>query len=254
VLTTIDMLRGHGVLVYMVFDGAALPGKEGTEQDRARARAEHRERGLAALAAGNSELAHTLLSRSIDITPRMAAQLMHVLRDHRPDVKYLVAPYEADAQLAYLSATGAVDAVITEDSDTLPYGCKHVIFKMDARSGLCQTIRLEEVFLTHIPGFDLRTFTQDMLLTMCIASGCDYAASPSNYGIKKAHKHTLRGKTPPKVLKMLRFESLLTMTPAIAPSHTRAAADAAATKAAFKKSGFMGLLEYEWRFYRYVRE
>jgi 5'-3' exonuclease len=37
-----------------------------------------------------------------------------------------VAPYEADAQLAYLCREGYVDAVIAEDSDTVPYGCKEV--------------------------------------------------------------------------------------------------------------------------------
>lgn len=42
-------------------------------------------------------------------------------------VQLIVAPYEADAQLAFLSRTGAVDVVITEDSDCLPYGCKKVI-------------------------------------------------------------------------------------------------------------------------------
>jgi exonuclease-1 len=41
-------------------------------------------------------------------------------------VRYLVAPYEADAQLAYLSMKGAVDVVISEDSDTIPYGCRRV--------------------------------------------------------------------------------------------------------------------------------
>lgn len=45
----------------------------------------------------------------------------------RAGVKLIVAPYEADAQLAYLSRSGAVDVVITEDSDCLPYGCKKVI-------------------------------------------------------------------------------------------------------------------------------
>lgn len=39
-------------------------------------------------------------------------------------VQLIVAPYEADAQLACLSRTGVVDVVITEDSDCLPYGCK----------------------------------------------------------------------------------------------------------------------------------
>ena len=42
-------------------------------------------------------------------------------------VKLIVEPYEADAQLAYLSRSGAVDVVITEDSDCLPYGCKKVV-------------------------------------------------------------------------------------------------------------------------------
>jgi exonuclease-1 len=38
----------------------------------------------------------------------------------------VVAPYEADAQLAYLSRNRMVDFVISEDSDTLPYGCRRV--------------------------------------------------------------------------------------------------------------------------------
>lgn len=33
---------------------------------------------------------------------------------------------EADAELAYLSTSGRVDVVLTEDSDLLAYGCKKV--------------------------------------------------------------------------------------------------------------------------------
>ena len=43
-------------------------------------------------------------------------------------MRYLVAPYEADAQLAYLSVKGVVDVVLSEDSDTIPYGCRRVRF------------------------------------------------------------------------------------------------------------------------------
>lgn len=39
----------------------------------------------------------------------------------------LVAPYEADAQLAYLNKAGIVQAIITEDSDLLAFGCKKVL-------------------------------------------------------------------------------------------------------------------------------
>lgn len=46
------------------------------------------------------------------------------------NVEFVVAPYEADAQLAYLSGLeeqkGGVVAVITEDSDLMAYGCKAV--------------------------------------------------------------------------------------------------------------------------------
>ena len=42
------------------------------------------------------------------------------------NVEFIVAPYEADAQMAFLAINGKVDAVLTEDSDMLPYGCPRV--------------------------------------------------------------------------------------------------------------------------------
>ena len=44
----------------------------------------------------------------------------------RCGVEFIVAPYEADAQMAYLALNGLVAAVLTEDSDLLPYGCPRV--------------------------------------------------------------------------------------------------------------------------------
>lgn len=41
-------------------------------------------------------------------------------------VSFIVAPYEADAQMAYLALHGDVWAVVTEDSDLLAYGCPRV--------------------------------------------------------------------------------------------------------------------------------
>lgn len=39
----------------------------------------------------------------------------------------IVAPYEADAQLAYLVKEGLADFVITEDSDLLAFGVSQVL-------------------------------------------------------------------------------------------------------------------------------
>lgn len=56
----------------------------------------------------------------------------------------IVAPYEADAQLAYLQKEGIVDLVITEDSDLLVFGCQRVLFKMD-ESGKGKLIETQDL-------------------------------------------------------------------------------------------------------------
>ncbi len=52
-------------------------------------------------------------------------------------VECIVAPYEADAQLAYLQKEGIVDLVITEDSDLLVFGCKQVWTCMHTHTDVC---------------------------------------------------------------------------------------------------------------------
>jgi exonuclease-1 len=42
-------------------------------------------------------------------------------------VDCIVAPYEADAQLAYLNKRGIAQVIITEDSDLLLFGCEKVL-------------------------------------------------------------------------------------------------------------------------------
>jgi exonuclease-1 len=58
----------------------------------------------------------------------MAFKFIKVLKIEK--IQFVVAPYEADAQLAYLSKIGIIDAVLTEDSDLLSFGCSRVIYKL----------------------------------------------------------------------------------------------------------------------------
>lgn len=41
-------------------------------------------------------------------------------------LRYIVAPYEADAQIVFLVQNGYADFAISEDSDLLAYGCSKV--------------------------------------------------------------------------------------------------------------------------------
>lgn len=60
-------------------------------------------------------------------------------------VDCLVAPYEADAQLAFLTKSGLAQAVITEDSDLLAFGCKTVCSVLRIQKCLKKNHKLEEI-------------------------------------------------------------------------------------------------------------
>ena len=75
---------------------------------------------MALHAARNTAGAREAFVRSVDVTPHMAYELIKLLRAER--IPYVVAPYEADAQLAFLEREGIIDGIITEDSDLLVFG------------------------------------------------------------------------------------------------------------------------------------
>ena len=66
----------------------------------------------------------------------MSAQECYAGFDHefilkvlkRENISYVVAPYEADAQMTFLAISNQVDAVLTEDSDLIPFGCPRVSY------------------------------------------------------------------------------------------------------------------------------
>ena len=105
-----------------------------------------------------------------DINPQMAYTFIKELKKRK--IEYFVAPYEADAQLAYLAKIKYVDLVITEDSDMLALGCQRVLFKLDLDSGYGVEINLAD--LAKCKELDFSLFNHDKFLQYCILSGCDY--------------------------------------------------------------------------------
>ncbi|XP_073892865.1 exonuclease 1 isoform X3 [Macaca fascicularis] len=154
-------------------------------------------KGKQLLREGKVSEARECFTRSVNITHAMAHKVIKAARSQGVDC--LVAPYEADAQLAYLNKAGIVQAIITEDSDLLAFGCKKVILKMDqfgngleidqARLGMCR--QLGDIF------------TEEKFRYMCILSGCDYLSSLRGIGLAKACK-VLRLANNPDIVKVIK--------------------------------------------------
>ena len=98
------MLTDANVTPILVFDGAKLQMKMNTEAERERNRQENKRKAEEFLRHGNSIMAHKLFTAAVDITPEMAYRLVQVAK--QMGVQYVVVPYEADAQLAYMWKSG----------------------------------------------------------------------------------------------------------------------------------------------------
>ncbi|CAL9201774.1 unnamed protein product [Musa hybrid cultivar] len=199
----VNLLKHHGVKPILVFDGGILPMKIEQEIKRSRTRKENLARAMEHETLGNSSAAYECYQKAVDISPLVAFELIQVLKqDH---VDYIVAPYEADAQMTFLSINSLVDAVITEDSDLIPFGCSRIIFKMDKFG---QGVEFQSLRLGKNKELDLTGFTNRMLLEMCIFSGCDYLPSLPGMGLKRAHALVKRLKSYDKVIKHLRYSAV----------------------------------------------
>eukprot|EP01038_Epipyxis_sp_PR26KG_P006878 gene6878-9423_t len=207
-LNLIDLLIYHSIDVVMVFDGDSLPMKGKTETERAENRQQNLSKGHAYLRDNDQTKARNYFSRAVDVTPLMAGELILAIKSSRPSVQCLVAPYEADAQLAFLSHHKIIDAVVSEDSDNIPYGCSEIIFKLD-KLGNCQTIRSSELFSDKIPGFELAHFTQEMIVMMCVAAGCDYLDSVKGVGLKNSYKIVSKERTVGNCLRSMRMSGMI---------------------------------------------
>eukprot|EP00794_Sanderia_malayensis_P020244 gene20244-22226_t len=204
VLKRVNMLLNYDITPILVFDGGYLPAKASKEKERRSGREENLKKGKAFLRAGNTTQAVECFQRCVEITPAMATEVIQACREK--NVMCVVAPYEADAQLAYLEMQGITDFTITEDSDLLIYGCKKVLFKMGA-DGDGMLIDLNE--LNKVKSVALESFTMEKFRHMCILSGCDYLPSVKGLGLYKAHKFLKKSTNVYKAIQLIKSDKKL---------------------------------------------
>lgn len=129
-LRKVEIMRGYGVAeVILVFDGQRLPLKSSTQEKRQRYKEENRKQALQAMAASKRlrsneredemNKAYQLFQRSVSITPTIIYNVMNALRAAR--IPFVVAPFEADAQMAWMCNEKLAAGIVTEDSDVFVY-------------------------------------------------------------------------------------------------------------------------------------
>ena len=195
------MLIHFGVVPYIVFDGDYLPSKAATEVERAKRREESKIKGLELYRLNRPSQAHLELQKAVDVSPSMALQLIDGLK--KLGVQYVVAPYEADAQLAYLERQGIIQGILSEDSDLLVFGAKRLLTKLD-QYGDCMEINRAD--FTACREISLVGWSDAEFRRMAILSGCDYLASINRMGLKSAYRLVRKYKNIEKILRMLSFD------------------------------------------------
>ena len=189
-----EWLLRCGATPTFVFDGARLPAKDLT----ATARAERRAKAFAAAEAGSEcEPCNPDYRAAVKIDFGMVQQVIAALRTR--GFHYVVAPYEADAQLVHLMRTGCIGAVISVDSDLVVLGAATVYFRVNYFTGDATVMHQKNIGGNASDDDDddddadavsLRGFVHQhglpALHAYALLAGCDYDCHCRGIGQKKA--------------------------------------------------------------------
>jgi len=159
--------------------------KQKVEEVRKQSRAESKRKAEILLQLGDKFSSEKKYIEAIEITNQMVYRFIQTLSE-TPGVTCIVAPYEADAQLAYLFLKEQVSVIFTEDSDLLAFGVTKVFYRF-GMGGYGFEINMENVEKAH-ELFERIPFDPIKFLSLCIFSGCDYLDSIKGIGFKRGIK------------------------------------------------------------------
>ena len=186
------MIIGKGVDVLLVFDGAPTPAKGETDQSRALRQA----KAFAALQYDGADPDPKLLRAAVKLGWQAVRPTIAELR--KAGISYIIAPYEADAELNLLCREKKIWAVVTVDADFIVHGMQRVFFKVNWRSGksifysrelLENPTKWPETEAHHTPFLKvIRGAGLPATLCYALVCGCDYGTKVKGVGPKKAIK------------------------------------------------------------------
>ena len=160
----------------------------------------------------NAKQALTNESLTEEQKNNLEKQTVRLTKQHVDDIKqlldlmgvsYVHANGEAEAYASEMCRKGMVDYVVTEDMDTMAFGCPRMIRtcldRSIKRSDVISVIDLEKV----LSGFEM-TYTE--FVDMCILCGCDYCESLPRIGNKTAFNHIKKFKNIEELLPKIKIK------------------------------------------------
>jgi exonuclease-1 len=152
---------------------------------------EYKEKAKKLMSEGKHEEAKKYFSRCIFIDEKIISKTINVMNTR--NIEFMVAPYEADCQIAKLKNLNLIDAAISEDSDLIAYGV-NTILKLN-QNGECDYVDLKQWSPRDVDSEFLKEYLAMSFtyrVDVAILAGTDYNPSIHGIGIVKAVKHIYR--------------------------------------------------------------
>jgi 5'-3' exonuclease len=128
-----------------------------------------------------------------EVTPGLhytaiVTQLLQELRSQL--MPFLIAPYQAGSQLAYMSHRGYINLIITEDSTMVAHGAASILYKSveELGNGQPKGILLQSSDIGSVSSLNLLDFSDAMVAVLCVALGCDYCDTLKRIGLVTASR------------------------------------------------------------------
>lgn len=202
----INFYLKYNILPVFVFDGVPPDAKKNVLQKRQSNRQKIQDKIQALKRKINEDLPKEEIQQYQKEIDKLTNQVIYVTKYHVEECKqfleytgipYIQAEGEAEKTCVYLKKINAVDFVVSDDTDTLTFGCESVL-KTNIKDNI------QEVSLSKIlQDFEL---SYSEFVDFCILTGCDYCQYIPSIGPLTAYTLIKKYKNIESVIKLNKYK------------------------------------------------
>lgn len=196
VLSRTVKLIETGIKPVYVFDGKPPEMKSNELQKRLERREEAEKELEKAIEAGDQESIDKFSRRTVHLDKKQVEECKELLT--YLGIPYVDAPCEAEAECAALNKAGIVDAMATEDMDSLAFATPILIRHLSYGAKGDDILQIDYKVMMEKCGL-----TREQFVDLCILMGCDYCGTIKGIGKKHAFELIKKYKRLEDIIKNL---------------------------------------------------